>query len=663
MAATLAARLHAHFAPLHDRPTPDADLLARFALHGDAGAFAALVARHGGMVAAVCRKRLGHAHDAEDAAQAVFLALARKASRVHGTAPVAAWLYGASVKACREVARRNRRKPWVPLTADVPGDTAVSADPDAVAALLDEVAHLSDACRAAVVLCELEGCPRSLAASRLGIAEGTLSSRLAAARRRLAERLARRGFAPSALAALTGLAVGGPSLAFDLPSVTPLVQRITEAIVSTIIAWKLKLCAALGVTGASLGLMFAGGDEPKPVAPAKPEVVAKAAEPSFVFATVTPRVERVEPRRVVPATAAVWALSGDGVLGTSQSRDLLDVGSEVKRVTVGDSKGIALVDAADITTADVSPDGRSLVQGLLGQVVRPGRELVFRQGVPMIGQSNSTLIRSQSYLVDNVGRALRLTDWADGYPAYVWSPDGLFVYSTRTDEAGALQATPPFVSFSPTHVTTRFEVATGKKQRLLLPSSAWPIAVSPNGRSLLVVTNPRADEYVLALATLSEDPEQAATLRPLGEPVTVGGYTREAAFSPDGKRAVVTRWVSVPYPKHLLPPASPHDGLVTYPSRQFQLVDLAAGTVTPLATQPTAVPDYGHGVRWSPDGGRVAFTDAKGWSHGSDGMQVVEPCVVTCDPDGKNPAKVAVPTPKPASFQFTGYGPQFVAWK
>ena len=166
MAATLATRLHAHFAPLHDQPTPDADLLARFALHGDSGAFAALVKRHGGMVSAVCRKRLGHAQDAEDAAQAVFLALARKASRVHGTAPVAAWLYGAAVKACREVARRSRRKPWVPLTADVPDDSALSADYDAVSALLDEVANLSDACRAAVVLCELEGCPRALAASR-----------------------------------------------------------------------------------------------------------------------------------------------------------------------------------------------------------------------------------------------------------------------------------------------------------------------------------------------------------------------------------------------------------------------------------------------------------------------------------------------------------------
>ena len=284
MAATLATRLHAHFAPLHDQPTPDADLLARFALHGDASAFAALVARHGGMVSAVCRKRLGHAQDAEDAAQAVFLALARKASRVHGTAPVAAWLYGAAVRACREVARRNRRKPWVPLTADVPGDSALSADPEAVAAVLDEVANLSDTHRAAVVLCELEGCPRSLAARRLGIAEGTLSSRLAAARRRLAERLTRRGFAPSALAALAGLAVGGPSFAFDLPSVTPLVQRITEAIVTTSIAWKLKLCAAMGVATATVGLALAGGDGPKPAALAKPEVAAKAAEPRFVFA-------------------------------------------------------------------------------------------------------------------------------------------------------------------------------------------------------------------------------------------------------------------------------------------------------------------------------------------------------------------------------------------
>lgn len=664
MAATLATRLHAHFAPLHDQPTPDADLLARFALHGDSGAFAALVKRHGGMVAAVCRKRLGHAQDAEDAAQAVFLALARKADRVHGAAPVAAWLYGAAVKACREVVRRNRRKPWVPLTTDVPGDSVLSADHEAVAAVLDEVANLSDAHRAAVVLCELEGCPRGLAARRLGIAEGTLSSRLAAARRRLADRLTRRGFAPTALATLAGLAVGSPSFAFDLPSVTPIVQRITEAIVTTSIAWKLKLFAVLGATTASLGLALAGGEGPKPTAPPTP-VVAKVAEPSFVFATVTePSADEGDPS-ARSRSLVISTLGLDGVAGSSRTIDTAALAARIPGLKEGERRVIA-ADKFYVHPIEVGPDGRALAFSALNPTeVKNRTSPILRPIVEQLTQRKQT-----TYLANPAGTTSKLSEWRGDAPMTFWSPDSATLYYTAIDTKNLAIMRPPFLLPLTLYTTTRIDVATGRHERLAVNPNTRPLAVTPDGKSFLASiaseeTFFSGSKFRLCLTTLPSDAGEPAKTRFLGE-VPVNFDFHEAVFSPDGKRAIVSGCEIVPYPADQLPAKErPNDakGVSYCPVRRYNLVDLDAGTMTRLSTQPACVPDFGRGVQWSPDGKRVAFTDAKGWKADDHLRQAVEPFVMTCDPDGGNPAKVAMPAQLPQVFRVIGYGPQFVAWK
>src|SRR5262245_51778371 len=92
--------------------TPDGELVERFALRGDAEAFAELVARHGGMVLGVCRRLLGH-HDADDAFQATFLVLARRAGSLRQAEQVGCWLYQVSLRVARKAralrARRNAR--------------------------------------------------------------------------------------------------------------------------------------------------------------------------------------------------------------------------------------------------------------------------------------------------------------------------------------------------------------------------------------------------------------------------------------------------------------------------------------------------------------------------------------------------------------------------
>ena len=177
----------------------DADLLAGFARTRREDAFAELVRRHGPLVRGVCRRTLGDVPEADDAFQAAFLVLARKAGRVRDPGRLGPFLYGVALKVATrakgERARRQRReRPMSELPA--PQQDADWAD---VRPVLDaEVGRLPAKLRDALVLCELQGVPREEAAERLGVPAGTLSSRLARAKDTLRVRLTRRGLALSA---------------------------------------------------------------------------------------------------------------------------------------------------------------------------------------------------------------------------------------------------------------------------------------------------------------------------------------------------------------------------------------------------------------------------------------------------------------------------------
>jgi RNA polymerase sigma factor (sigma-70 family) len=185
---------------------PDAELVRRYASSRDAGAFESLVRRHGPLVFGICRRTLGNAHDAEDAFQAAFLVLARKAGRIREPHLLASWLYGVAVRVANKARVRAARR-REDARAAVPERVRTEPEHDpAVGALVDaELAALPDWQRQAVLLCDVQEMSRADAAARLGIPEGTLSSRLASGRKRLAARLARRGVAP-ALAATASVA-------------------------------------------------------------------------------------------------------------------------------------------------------------------------------------------------------------------------------------------------------------------------------------------------------------------------------------------------------------------------------------------------------------------------------------------------------------------------
>jgi RNA polymerase sigma factor (sigma-70 family) len=175
----------------------DGELLESFISRKDGSAFEALVRRHGPMVLGVCRRVLSNHHDAEDAFQAAFLVLARKADSIMPREHVVNWLYGVAyrtaLKARTMAATHSARARQV---TEMPEPEAVEPDNGwrELQPLLDqELSRLPDKYRLPVILCDLEGKSGKEAARRLGCPEGTVASRLSRGRTLLRGRLARRG--------------------------------------------------------------------------------------------------------------------------------------------------------------------------------------------------------------------------------------------------------------------------------------------------------------------------------------------------------------------------------------------------------------------------------------------------------------------------------------
>jgi len=223
----------------------DGELLARFVRSRDEDALAVLVRRHASMVWGVCRRLLNH-HDAEDAFQATFLVLVRKAADVPGQA-VANWLYGVArqtvVRLRATAAKKGRRETQV---VNMPEPTVAEVrDADLQVAVDEELSRLPDHYRGVVVLCDLEGMTRKEAARQLGIPEGSVASRLARARALLAKRLALRGvvFSGTVAAVLSGS---------ESASASPALVASTINAASVLAAGKAAATGAISVKVAAL---------------------------------------------------------------------------------------------------------------------------------------------------------------------------------------------------------------------------------------------------------------------------------------------------------------------------------------------------------------------------------------------------------------------------
>jgi RNA polymerase sigma factor (sigma-70 family) len=181
----------------------DGQLLDRFANRRDEEAFAQLVHRHGPLVLGVCRQMLRQEQDAEDAFQATFLVLSRKAGSIRRAEALPNWLYGVATRLATRMKaaalRRQRRE--VALVERPPSDPAPEGEGGELSHILyEEIGRLPDKYRVPFVLCYLEGKTNEQTAQHLGCPHGTVFSRLARARERLRLRLKRRGLVISSAA-------------------------------------------------------------------------------------------------------------------------------------------------------------------------------------------------------------------------------------------------------------------------------------------------------------------------------------------------------------------------------------------------------------------------------------------------------------------------------
>ncbi|OAI46637.1 hypothetical protein AYO44_11010 [Planctomycetaceae bacterium SCGC AG-212-F19] len=297
-------------------PTDDG-LLARFTTDRDEAAFAELVRRHGPMVLGVCKRILRDPNDADDAFQATFLVLARKATPLDGRRPLACWLFTVArnlalnhrLAAAR---RRAREKEARAMRSTEPGEQTAWDD---MGEVLDaELGRLPEKYRAPLILCHLQGLTHEAAARELGWPAGSLAKRLTRGLELLRERLVGRGLAlPAAgLAALIGehaSAAVSPSLVIQISRAASLyaLGQATQGLVSTSASalaegalpalffprWKVAAAVlfAISVLGAGAAVLGHRSELPPVATPAVPQD-KRAAPP----ATADPRDQDVRRR-------------------------------------------------------------------------------------------------------------------------------------------------------------------------------------------------------------------------------------------------------------------------------------------------------------------------------------------------------------------------------
>lgn len=480
----------------------DRELLACFVAERDQAAFAELVRRHGPFVLGVCRRVAGHVQDAEDAFQAVFLVLARKARKLGNSDLLANWLYGVAVRvalrARRSAVRRRAREVAVSILPDPPAESP-SVLSDLGPVLDEELAALPSWYREAILLCDLRGLSREEAATLLGVPEGTLSSRLANGRKKLAARLMKRGVSLSI--ATLPMSMGQAEAGFAAPD--ELVSK-TCALVANWSAGRvvpepfanlagglamrktLMLCAV--VVMAVAGAVIAAGTAEGPASAGLPQAapVAKAsaaplqkheAEPAEKpVLTTRPRLRLARDYRLTSSGEMAWspdgkmlALQGFVNQGPEKGDNLLHLDCDpfdprAARPTIPLNKGVTFV--------GFTPDG--------SRILTAQREYQLVSGFHRLQYMDLT--RGKDGLSVNTEPGLTVDLDADNTEGYSLAADGK---TYRTLE----KINPEPTVMSKVRVSS-VDASTGRTLETLMTAEGAIVAVtlSPRGERLAILT-------------------------------------------------------------------------------------------------------------------------------------------------------------------------------
>jgi RNA polymerase sigma factor (sigma-70 family) len=437
--AALLSRLRALAAP--PTVTADSQLLERFLTRGEEAAFAQLVRRHGAMVLGVCRRLLRQEQDVEDAFQATFLVLARRAGAIRKAGSLGSWLHGVArrvaARARADAARRAAHEVCRP--AEPRADNADEVTWREVRAVLDEeLARLPERYRAPLVQCYLEGQTQDEAARQLGWSPRTLRRRLGRARDLLRARLGGRGVALSAglLAVALAERAGVPDAM--AAAATRVAAGAVSAGAARLAAGVLKatFLARLGAVGAMLALVLAlaGGALLVWRGPASQPPVAGTAPPKPAEGKVETRLDA----QGDPLPAGALARLGTVRLRQGGPIEGLSLSADGKRLATGGDDGIirlwdlatgAALRQIDATGAVIhgfavalSPDGKTLAapsrpRGAQGaeQIIlwdaATGKEIRHMDGSPQAAWSRLAFSPD--------GKTLAAGEW-DGGKVHVW---------------------------------------------------------------------------------------------------------------------------------------------------------------------------------------------------------------------------------------------------